>query len=519
MSSFVHGIATVQMIDSSGEIVDIKGHDISSLDKTGVINFEHKNDLPSQIVGKILKAKKIYKASDCEDKNQTHFWDMVETPFVYIMAELFDDYCDSAKEAAGQLKYSKDRPHQQGVLGFSVEGSSIPGAKEGMVIKRSIARKVSLTASPCNKSCFAELMDPQASQVKDDFDFIFKSEENAIDMFKSGKGIEMYQDFIKNKEIELAKSRTISRPAKPPTAGSPNTFGTRTADPGKHLGDTKSGKPVFSHAHVHAYKDFSSQDHKDAGNMHAKAAETSVGNSKMGDMHTQKMKLHNTAAIIAEKRETRFDRGLKIKQTAAREYSQKMNKTLTAGSSDAAPSTLVNGAAYQKENLSKKKWSKRAKEEYQTWAKREEFEKFMKSHAPNLTDGEIRAIGHVMALKKNVEAEQKLLGLVGIAKKESTFKGPLTDEDHTAHVAKLKGVKDEAEKHMHASKAAATDSYNKDVSAPNRKRGDPMSPRTQHLDAEHVKHTTKHNAASHAHDAALKNHIEFIRAGMNKTKY
>lgn len=404
MSTFAHGIATAQMIDSSGEIVDIKGHDISSLAKTGVLNYEHNSSLPAQVVAKILSAKKIYTAEDCANEHETKFWNLVKVPFVYIVAEMFDDYCESAKDAAGKLRYSYDRPQQIGVLHFSVEGGSIPGTKEGVTIKRSIARKVSLTVNPCNKMCIAELMPPQQSQVKDDFESIFKSQEKAIESFKKGEAVSIYEEFLAKKEENMQKSGF-------------GTFGAmKPRDPGAKLGSTGSGKDVFANQHVHDYKDFSSQDHKDAVGLHTKAAQGAAGNHKLAYHHSQKMKLHNSAANTAMTRENRLQTGMQAKKTAAAQHMNKMEKTLTAGSTDAAPSSLTNGAAFQKENL-KKEWSKRAKDEYSNWKHREKFEKFMKSQMPHLADGEIRAIGRVVALQKSITNEAELEKLVTKLKK------------------------------------------------------------------------------------------------------
>ena len=70
MATYIHGIASSQNIDSSGEIVNIEGLDISSLAVDGVFNYEHEQGkitdkdgklvelqikVPSQVVGKILK--------------------------------------------------------------------------------------------------------------------------------------------------------------------------------------------------------------------------------------------------------------------------------------------------------------------------------------------------------------------------------------------------------------------------------------------------------------------------------
>jgi hypothetical protein len=368
----------------------------------------------------------------------------------------------------------------------------------------------------------------------------------------------------------MKKSVTLRGPHVAPKHGSPNAFGSKTASPGTVLGTTKSGKQVFSHGQVNAYHGFSSADHTEAGMMHAKAAESTIGNPKLADHHNQKMKLHNQAAITATKREGRFKAGMKAKVEAAKNYkpimvksdslekamkigdddkwrnkkfphpsghthfqvkveapskgspgnryhvydtdskgkdnwhsdfgslkeahqhineklkkpcpcdtcevqNDSVKKSLSAGGMGGAPSTMVNGAAYQKENLKKDEvtkkpisemhpdelvtgkmydiglksghyakyhcstpaahrfssenetkhhkvprvksleksdLTKRAEEEYQNWSKREEFEKFMKSKMPHLADGEIKAIGHVVALQKSWDAE-KLLAKFG----------------------------------------------------------------------------------------------------------
>ena len=75
MSSFCHGVASAQSLDKSGEMVDIKGLDITSLPKTGILNYEHKSDIPGQICGKILTAKKIF------NKNEAKFKAGVGTSF------------------------------------------------------------------------------------------------------------------------------------------------------------------------------------------------------------------------------------------------------------------------------------------------------------------------------------------------------------------------------------------------------------------------------------------------------
>src|SRR4051812_44232935 len=93
----IDGIAASEAIDTSGEILDIRGTDISDLvGGAGCLNWEHRKDSDAgasanDVVGAIIYAKKIFKESDCEDERQQKYWDEVKLPFVYIRAELFDD--------------------------------------------------------------------------------------------------------------------------------------------------------------------------------------------------------------------------------------------------------------------------------------------------------------------------------------------------------------------------------------------------------------------------------------------
>jgi hypothetical protein len=116
-----------------------------------------------------------------------------------------------------------------------------------------------------------------------------------------------------------------------------------------------------------------------------------------------------------------------------------LKKALTAGNTNAAPSTLVNGAAYQSESMSrgqantgaedhkfqatpKKDWNKQAKSDYERWPHKEKFEKFMQARMPHLALGEIQALGRAIALKKNVDFEKSLSGLIFFEKAEKDSK-------------------------------------------------------------------------------------------------
>lgn len=438
--TYVDGIAAAQNIDSSGEIISIAGMDISSLAVDGVITYEHEiatNEkgekinvkLPSQTVGKILKAKKIFSDADCEDERETYFWQKCQVPYIYVMGELFDDYTDAAKDLAGKFRYDSDKKAQneRSVMNFSIEGRYL--SREGMLVTKSIARKCTITVHPCNKVAVAEMV-PSNENKGSDLESLFKTESIEIEIYKVKELIKPDgpQDMKKHADIlglkPLAKN-VIPFPKKPTVSGQAKAPSrllyndpspSKTVHTGARLGQTLSGKSVFSHTKIHEYRGFSSKDHSEAANMHYDAAQK-VSGHQASKHHLDKMKLHHQAAGTAEHKETRFQSG---KQ-------RMLGKSMTAGSSIGAPGELTGGAALGKESLentgakswivlNRKKWRKRAEEAYQKWEKREEFRSFMKERMPHLTKGEVDAIGETLALKKNIDAEDALGKLVPMAK-------------------------------------------------------------------------------------------------------
>lgn len=388
---FIHGIAASENIDSSGERISIMGMDTSSLAVDGVFNYEHKSDSPQHIVGKVLKAKKIFSEQDCEDDAQLEFFRKCGVPYLYVMGELFDDYKESAKEVAGMFRYDADHKetNDKSVMNFSIEGAKID--KKGMDILKSIARKVTLTALPCNKAAIAQMVSTApAKPKKNSIDELFKTEEIKAEIFSG--------PLVKNQP-----ALTVASAPKP-------------------IGSTKSGKAISATAKIHEYKDFNESDHRDAAtahlNMASKLGETDF---KTAQMHRNKGLLHNSAA------NTMMDRAKRIKApsthapgTTMRTLSgHMMAKTLDAGSGMAAPGQLTGGAALVSETIvgAKKKkksnWLARAEQDYNSWSKKDQFESFMAKRMPNLTKGEIKAIGQVMALNKSMTLEKALASIGG----------------------------------------------------------------------------------------------------------
>lgn len=157
--TFIHGIAASEHLDSSGERIIIKGIDISRLTTEGVFNFEHKSETTTQIVGKILEATKIYKESDCLNEHHLFFWNQIHMPYLYVAGELFDGVGHrGAEDLAALLRYDAQghiNSETRDIVNFSIEGQRLE--KRGHLIHSCIARKITITTTPCNKVAGAKL--------------------------------------------------------------------------------------------------------------------------------------------------------------------------------------------------------------------------------------------------------------------------------------------------------------------------------------------------------------------------
>jgi hypothetical protein len=186
LGMILDGIATSELVDSSGEILDIAGCDISDL-QTGeaILNYEHNpNKDPTKNVGKVLGARKIFSREDCENERQLYYWDKLNGnsktsfPFIYIIGRLFDGSGhEQAKALAAQIRdYVANG--EKIVVRFSIEGSTLE--RQGNRLVSTIARDCALTLKPCNKTCDSGVIyDPQADSAKlsDDELSVKKQEE------------------------------------------------------------------------------------------------------------------------------------------------------------------------------------------------------------------------------------------------------------------------------------------------------------------------------------------------------
>lgn len=157
MATQFQAIAASELRDTQGEILDVKGADISELEAgRGIVNDNHSNKLPD-VIGRITYAKKIFKIEDCEDEDQKRLWNKVKAPYIFTRGVLFDDQDHrSAKAAAAIIKHQHafDSPLK---LKCSVEGGILErGKSDDRILKRTKIKGLALTLTPANNATLVE---------------------------------------------------------------------------------------------------------------------------------------------------------------------------------------------------------------------------------------------------------------------------------------------------------------------------------------------------------------------------
>jgi hypothetical protein len=321
-NTIIDGIAASEHLDSSGESLSIEGMDISSLGgPDSILNWEHgSKEKPSQVVGKVTFARKIFKASDARNKREMYFWNKAKKPFVYIKAELFDGIGHSgAQDVAAMLKYkNRDKGKKSRlVVGFSIEGGKMD--KKGMVVTKSIARDVAITVKPCNKVCDAEIATPSDSD-----DFLYKNQKYDCEILQKGEyavNSRTYRDLIVSDIKKSLPKLKADYKSKIESFKNTKSF-KQKGDKSDEIGKLAS-KPLGLSADAKPKREFDS-----------KSAPSSL-------KVTNKIKYNNS-------KKTNKD----ISDSSGTFKSENnMRKALVAGMMNASPGTLTGGAALASEDL------------------------------------------------------------------------------------------------------------------------------------------------------------------------
>lgn len=160
----------------------IKGADISALVSNGFVNTEHISPADAgkdealetdknastqgfeTIVGRVLRAKKIFSASDCKTPKEMAAWRKFQVPLIYGAIEIWDgpDAHPNAKAAASIAKMLHQNPDGP-KLGLSVEGATLK--KQGKVLEATVIRDLALTLKPCLRSARIDISGPTDAQA------------------------------------------------------------------------------------------------------------------------------------------------------------------------------------------------------------------------------------------------------------------------------------------------------------------------------------------------------------------
>jgi hypothetical protein len=160
----IDGIYGSECIDSSGEVLEVAGADVSDWEKgTLLLDWEHEpgEKGASTIVGKTIYCKKIFKRSECENDRQRKYWDLVECPYIYGVARLFDTAGHKEAQAVAAIIRDCAKNNEPIVCRFSVEGATLE-EKDGRLVK-TLIKRVAVTLKPCNRTAVSGLLVDEAA--------------------------------------------------------------------------------------------------------------------------------------------------------------------------------------------------------------------------------------------------------------------------------------------------------------------------------------------------------------------
>jgi hypothetical protein len=173
MGTFLDGVVASEIRDTQGEVLDVKGADISDLIAgKGYWNSDHRNNF-TDIVGRVTFAKKIHNIDDCDNDRQRYFYNKLKTSIIYASGYLFDQdgEHENAKAVAAILR-NQARTDSPLKLKASVEGGVIERGKDTRHLKRTKISRVALTFVPANQNTLIETPQLQKNAVAGDMELV-----------------------------------------------------------------------------------------------------------------------------------------------------------------------------------------------------------------------------------------------------------------------------------------------------------------------------------------------------------
>lgn len=164
-------------LDIHGESLSIEGADISDLVAgRGKINDNHSKSFMN-VIGRITKAKKIFKEDDCDDERMRFYWNKVKKPYIYTRGVLFSDdpMHENACAAASVLRHL-NTPESSLQIKASVEGGTIQrGGPGDKILEKTKISSVALTFSPANASTMVQCISLEKSAPSPEDELLIKS--------------------------------------------------------------------------------------------------------------------------------------------------------------------------------------------------------------------------------------------------------------------------------------------------------------------------------------------------------
>lgn len=150
-ATIIEGVASTEKRDQQGEVLDINGADISTLEEgRGFVNSDHSGRF-EHLVGRVLQARKIHGLEDCETPTQVKYYQNLKKPFLWTKLELWDGHGHKEADAIGSIyKFYQDKG-EEAPIKLSVEGKTLERGKDG-VLKRTMIKGVAITVHPANRA-------------------------------------------------------------------------------------------------------------------------------------------------------------------------------------------------------------------------------------------------------------------------------------------------------------------------------------------------------------------------------
>jgi hypothetical protein len=223
-STIIEAVASTPDKDVTNEILDIDGADISPLlEGRGFVNSDHRNDF-AHLVGRVVAAKKISKAEDCETPYQIKAWNEHKKPFIWTKAEIWDGTGHKEADSIASIYKFYQSKNEEAPIKVSVEGKTLD--RKGGVLKRTLIKGIALTVAPCNRKTHTEVVQMTKSlgldanslvKSEDAVPFFVETKENPLqklfDLAQAAKAVmaQAKEPVQKSEEVELKSPALLER--------------------------------------------------------------------------------------------------------------------------------------------------------------------------------------------------------------------------------------------------------------------------------------------------------------------